>query len=153
MKNKIKILVLLLITCLIVYFLGLRYYGKQQLIKAFDGSDIFLPKNRVLIDSVKVSDDVFYWFSYDLGTFGHSEDFISSGVLLKDVDTRNAFFSSGFMSSISVLNKDTLFIKLTTKEFRMDSSKLTIPIKIELESEGTQIMKRKRKNISIQEKL
>ena len=150
MKKRILIIVALILLIPLVIWQGMRWYGRYIIAKSFDGSDIFLSKNRVLIDSLKFSGHTFYWFSYDNGTFGHTSDYISIDQSLKEISNQNAFFSSSFMSSISILNRDTMLIKLTTKDFIIDSTRLKFPLKIELESEGSEIIPTARKNTPLE---
>ncbi len=132
-------------------WLGYREYVKYQIEHMFDNEDPYAKEKRVLIDSLVFNNNIIiYRFSYDSGVFRHSEDFLSICTDKKMVSKENSFFSSGAISSISKLGSDSLLIKLTdVADYKIDSSKLIIPCKIESEYSGIDIPRSKRLNIPI----
>ncbi len=149
MKIISKLLIVVGILAILAW-LAYREYGRYQISKMFEGDDPFELSKRVLVDSLNINDKVtIYQFTFDSGTFGHTEDFVSVGVNSNSLNRENSFLSSGSISSISKLGKDSLLIKLIEKKFTFDSTKQYIPFKIELESEGVYVRPSKRLDIHI----
>lgn len=149
---KSKILIWSIIIFVLLLFLGFAYkmYSVHTITHLFDDENPFSQDKRVLIDSLKYNDTLtLYRFTFDSGTFGHSSDFLSFCTHREIVSESNAFFYSNSISSINKIGNDSILIKLIELDFHMDSTKVNIPFRIELENQGVYIPPSKRLNIPI----
>jgi hypothetical protein len=149
LKRKIWSLVIFVGIVLLVGFLY-RMKVTHTISHMFDDEDPFSQDKRLLVDSLRYNDTlILYQFTFDSGTFGHSSDYLSVTTNRNLVSEDNAFFYSNSISSINKLGNDSLLIKLIELDFHVDSTKVSIPFKIELENQGEYIHPSKRLNIPI----
>ncbi len=150
MKSNILKIALLATLIIIMWFLYHEFFKVKTINQLFTNENPFSLDKRILVDSIPLNEELtIYRFTFDSGTFGHSDDFLCLAKNRSEISIENSFFHANTVSSINKISQDTILIKLIENNYTYDSTKTNIICKFELESEGKYIQPSKRLNIPI----